>query len=472
MAKQKTIYVCQSCAHAAHRWLGRCPTCQAWNTFAEEIQSTKEDEVAARGAYGKSSKEPPRQLAEIHESRSQARLESGIGELDRVLGGGLVPGGVVMLGGEPGIGKSTLALQVAAGQSHQGRNVLYVTGEESLEQLAIRARRLGVSAQDLWVVAETSLEKIEEYIGERKPDLVVVDSIQTTVTRRLESSPGSVAQLREITGALTQIAKSTGTPTVLIGHVTKNGAIAGPKILEHMVDTVLYFESQAGSPYRLLRTVKNRFGSTQEIGVFEMDPAGLREVKNPSAVFVEGRPKNAPGSAVVPLMEGTRPMLVEIQALACTTHYGSPRITSIGVDNNRVNLLANILEKRTGVQLAGLDIFINVTGGVRIEEPGADLAIAIALLSSVLDRPIPPNLVLIGELGLTGEIRGVSQIDARLAEAAKLGFDRAVVPANSRSGSADTTATTITRTGCRVLTEAIDAIFESGGAPSTTPENR
>lgn len=410
--------------------MGKCPGCDAWNTLVEEVREAEPRGGVAKGGYGVAEGSAPARLGTVA-SQEQARILSGIGELDRVLGGGFVRGGIVMLGGDPGIGKSTLSLQVAAIFSNMGLDVLYVTGEESLGQIRMRAERLGVKADDIWVVSETNLARIEGLLTQRKPGLAIIDSIQTTASDALTSVPGSVAQLREVTGTLTQVGKGHGIPIVLVGHVTKDGAIAGPKVLEHMVDTVLYFEGQAGSNFRLLRAVKNRFGSTNEVGVFEMRGDGLAEVLNPSAAFLEGRPSGASGSAVVPVLEGTRPLMVEVQALVSTPSYGPPRVTSVGVDTNRVILLLNILEKRTGIKVAGLDVFINVAGGMRVSEPAADLGIALAILSSHLDRPLPPTQAVFGELGLTGEVRAVSMSDRRVQEARKLGFTSLVVPASN-----------------------------------------
>ena len=442
MARVKSVHVCQSCGYESPRWLGKCPGCEAWNTFVEEVREPEPKAGApSRGGYGAASGNKPTQLRDV-ESQEQSRVLSGIGELDRVLGGGFVPGGIVMLGGDPGIGKSTLSLQVAAVFAGRGIEVLYITGEESLGQIRMRAERLGVNAQDIWVVSETNLERIERLLVERKPGLAIIDSIHTTATDALSSVPGSVAQLREVTGRLTQIGKGHGIPMVLVGHVTKDGGIAGPKVLEHMVDTVLYFEGQAGSNYRLLRAVKNRFGSTNEVGVFEMRGDGLQEIANPSAAFLEGRPNGASGSAVVPILEGTRPLMIEVQALVTTPSYGPPRVTSVGVDTNRVILLLNILDKRTSIKVAGMDVFINVAGGMKVSEPAADLGIALAILSSHLDRPLPANQAVFGELGLTGEVRAVSMADRRAQEARKLGFSEVVMPASNAKMIDDAIAVT------------------------------
>jgi DNA repair protein RadA/Sms len=431
MAKPKSVYVCQDCGHEAAKWAGKCGACGAWNSYVEEIRggdtSSKSSKSSDKAGYGAEGGDEPVRMSDVQYD-DEERVLSDISELDRVLGGGFVPGGVVLLGGDPGIGKSTLSLQVAGQFAETGREVLYISGEESLAQLRMRAERLSVTADDIWVVGETMLERAEKRVKDKKPDLFIVDSIQTLATERLTSSPGSVAQLREVTSAITQLAKGMGIPTVLIGHVTKEGAIAGPKVLEHMVDTVLYFEGQPGMNYRVLRAVKNRYGSTNEIGVFEMRGTGLHEVTNPSAMFLAERPEKASGSVVVPIVEGTRPLLVEVQALVSASNYGPPRVTSIGVERNRVELLLNIIEKRTGLKVAGHDVFVNVAGGVKVTEPAADLGIAIAIVSSYLDRGVPSNAVAFGEIGLTGEVRAVTQSVARLGEAKKLGFERAILP--------------------------------------------
>ncbi|MFP4598540.1 MAG: DNA repair protein RadA [Persicimonas sp.] len=433
MAKPRTFYVCQSCGHEHPKWAGKCDGCGEWNTLVEEVRggehagSNSSSSTRARAGYGAEGGAEPVRMSEV-ELVDENRVGSGISEFDRVLGGGFVPGSVILLGGDPGIGKSTLSLQVAGDFARRALDVLYISGEESLSQLKMRSDRLDVEADNIWVVGETILERAERKLRDKQPDLVIVDSIQTLSTERLNSSPGSVAQLREVTSALTQLAKGLGIPTILVGHVTKDGSIAGPKVLEHMVDTVLYFEGQPGMNYRVLRAVKNRYGSTNEIGVFEMRGSGLHEVLNPSAMFLAERPAKASGSAVVPIVEGTRPLLVEVQALVSPNNYGPPRVTAIGVDQNRVMLLLNIIEKRTGLKVAGHDVFVNVAGGVRVSEPAADLGIAVAILSSYLDRGVPSSAITFGEVGLTGEVRAVTQALARLGEAKKLGFERGVLP--------------------------------------------
>lgn len=458
MAKARTLYVCQKCGYESPKWQGKCGGCDAWNSLVEEVRETKPAAATTdqRAGYGVSGGAPVR-LADVL-VEDTTRVSAGIGELDRVLGGGFVPGGVVMLGGEPGIGKSTLSLQLAGRFASSGKTVLYVSGEESLGQLRMRAARLGIDAGELWVVLETSLERADALLRDKKPDLVIIDSIQTLATDRLTSSPGSVAQLREVTGSLTQRAKGHAIPTILIGHVTKDGSIAGPKILEHMVDTVLYFEAQAGSSYRILRAVKNRFGSTNEIGVFEMRADGLAEVSNPSAVFLAGRARGASGSVVVPTLEGTRPLLVEVQALVSPTAYGPPRINAVGVDSNRVLMVMNVLEKRSGLKISGMDVFVNVAGGVRVAEPAADLGVALAIVSSVLDRVVPTDAVVFGELGLTGELRAVTQAAARLQEAQKLGFERAVAPVANLE-EARQSGSSLRYDGAELIIDALRSVF-------------
>ncbi len=439
MAKPRSIYVCNECGYETAQWQGRCSSCGEWNTLLEEIREKKskskgeKSKPSRRAGYGAGADDTPVRMASV-EMQTGDRLLSENEELDRVLGGGFVHGGVVLLGGDPGIGKSTLSLQVAGMLAERELTVLYVSGEESLSQLKMRGERLTADVDDVLVVGETRLGRVEELVEEREPDFLVLDSIQTLAAEDLTSSPGSVVQLREVTGTITQLSKGLGMPTILIGHVTKDGAIAGPKVLEHMVDTVLYFEGQAGMNYRILRAVKNRYGSTNEIGVFEMRGDGLHGVENPSAMFLAERPKGAPGSVVVPVVEGTRPLLVEVQALVSATQYGPPRVTTVGVDQNRVHLLLSILEKRAGLKVTGHDVFVNVAGGVKVSEPAADLGIALAIASSYRNRSVAEDAVVFGEMGLTGEIRAVTQAAPRLMEAQKLGFRRALAPRSNVSG--------------------------------------
>ena len=428
MKKSKVItqFVCQNCGNSSPRWLGKCPECESWNTYVEEQQ-----EKTRRSTKSKKSS-APQPITKIQSGREE-RIPTNNKELDRVLGGGFVPGSVILVGGDPGIGKSTLALQMlnditASSEIGDSLNLLYVTGEESPEQVKIRAGRIGVKSDRIFVLSATSVESIIEDIKSLSPQIAVIDSIQTMYTEELASAPGSVGQIRECTAKLMQHAKANGPAIFLVGHVTKDGAIAGPKVLEHLVDTVLYFEGGKDHPYRILRAIKNRFGSTNEIGVFEMMDVGLKEVKNPSEIFLSERPENASGSVVTPSIEGTRPILVEIQALVSPCSFGVPRRTTIGLDNNRVSLLLAVLEKRAGLQILGQDVFMNVAGGVKIDEPAIDLAISMALVSSFLNKPLDPGVVVFGEIGLAGEIRGVSHIDMRLNEARKLGFTKCVVP--------------------------------------------
>jgi DNA repair protein RadA/Sms len=443
--KIKTQYVCQSCGYSASKWLGRCPGCEAWSTLVEERtspQSSREAALEAAGLHGtllSAGREQwvPLELdsldSEDDEAKAprgggQIRVTTGIGELDRVLGGGLVPDSFVLLGGDPGIGKSTLLLQMARGLDPSLR-VLYVSGEESVEQIRGRAHRLGVDGKGrIFLAAETLLENVFATIKELKPHIVLMDSLQTFSSGMMESAPGSVSQVREVATRLMGLAKSSGICVWLVGHVTKDGNIAGPKVVEHMVDTVLYFEAEAGQSYRLLRAVKNRFGSSRELGVFEMDGEGLREVPNPSLLFLAERSEPVAGTAVSASLEGSRPILAELQALVASSALAVPRRTSVGMDGSRVSLIAAILEKHMRLSLAEHDLFFNVAGGLRLSEPACDLAAAAAIWSSAMDRPIPSGWIFIGELGLTGEVRRVSQLDARIEEAKKLGFKTVVVP--------------------------------------------
>lgn len=424
MAKPKKFYQCQACGYTTAKWMGRCPDCGEWNTLVEETKET-----GRRGGLVSGARAEPVPLNEI-ETDTAARVFTGIGEFDRVLGGGMVPGSVVLIGGDPGIGKSTLVLQAVA--MLKGR-VLYVSGEESPEQIKMRAGRLSVESGTVSLLAENSLEHVMDAAQGMDPSAVVIDSIQTMYTEEFESAPGSVGQVRECAAKMMFYAKRSAVPVFLIGHVTKEGAIAGPRVLEHIVDTVLYFEGDRGHPYRILRAVKNRFGSTNEIGVFEMTDAGLKEVENPSELFLSERPAGVAGSVVAASIEGTRPLLVEIQALVSQTTFGVPRRTAIGIDFQRVNLLVAVLEKLAGLNLGGMDIFTNVVGGLKLAEPAVDLAVVLALASSLRETPVGPELISFGEVGLSGEIRAVSQGELRLKEAAKIGFKRAVIPKGSAS---------------------------------------
>jgi DNA repair protein RadA/Sms len=434
--------------------MGKCPDCGTWDSIVEER--------AALGSFlngGRALTKP--QIAPVAidsiELEKENRLLTDIREFDRVLGGGLVPGTLVLIGGDPGIGKSTLMLQVLYGLANQGYKVLYISGEESNHQIRLRSQRLDTISSELLVVSEVEIEPILAMIQSVQPRVLVIDSIQTMYNAELTSAPGSVSQVRESTVRLMLMAKKTGIPTLLVGHVTKDGAIAGPKLLEHMVDTVLYFEGDRNHIFRILRAVKNRFGSTNEIGVFEMKDQGLDEVTNPSAVFLSERPANAAGSAVTASMEGTRPILVELQALASSTSFGTPRRTILGLDPNRVALLAAVMEKQLGMHLMGYDIFMNVAGGVKVIEPAVDMAIVSAIASSFLDKPINDGTVVIGEVGLTGEVRAIGQIDTRIAEAKKMGFKRCLVPASNLKRIPDIDGIEIA--GIKNVSEAVDFLF-------------
>jgi DNA repair protein RadA/Sms len=422
MAKNKTVFFCKECGFESAKWVGQCPGCKQWSTFSEEPVIKKN----AKPAGLKNSCEP--ELISNIKTESELRSPSGIEELDRVLGGGIVQGSLVLVGGDPGIGKSTLLLQMCREIVGRSKKVLYISGEESLSQIKMRAERLGVFHGELLLLCETNLDLIEEAIHKYKPDIVVIDSIQTMFKDDVDSAPGSVSQVREATSALMRIAKGIGITVFIIGHVTKEGVVAGPRVLEHMVDTVLYFEGDNTAVYRILRAVKNRFGSTNEIGVFEMQGSGLVEVKNPSEFMLKGRPEGEPGSVVAASIEGTRPILVELQALVCRTNFNMPRRTAAGTDYNRVNLLMAVLEKRAGIQLADCDAYVNVAGGMRITEPALDLAVVTAILSSYKNVALDNRTVLFGEVGLTGEIRAVNMAEQRVTEAAKMGFEICILP--------------------------------------------
>lgn len=422
----RAIWRCQSCGHSETKWVGRCPTCQEWSSLIEELETAAPPRPSATGV---SDGRSPVAITDVVEIGAKDRRRTGIGELDRVLGGGMVAGCLVLLGGDPGVGKSTLLVQALAGLAPDG-GVLYATGEESVAQTAMRARRVGAAAAALQVVAETDVERILALAHEYKPAVLAVDSIQTVYTRLLDSIPGSLAQVRECASRLMQFAKTTGTPTIIVGHVTKDGAIAGPKTLEHLVDVVLQLEGDGG-PYRILRAHKNRFGSTQDIGVFEMRGAGMAEVKNPSAHLLAERPVGAPGSIVVASADGARPLLVEIQALVAPASAGFGRRTAAGVDGNRVALLLAVLAQRASCDVLDRDVFVNVAGGLRLTEPAIDLGIACAVASSARGRALDPHTIVFGEVGLAGEIRAVPLCEHRLAEAARMGFRRAVLPAQN-----------------------------------------
>ena len=431
LKNKKTVYFCQECGYESAKWMGQCPGCKSWNTLVEETVSTKKP--SSSGAMKSSEKrQEPVILKDISLSEDE-RQTTQIGELDRVLGGGIVPGSLVLVGGDPGIGKSTLLLQVCRNLAEKQVSVLYISGEESLRQIKLRANRIGQFTDKMQLLCETNLEVIREVIERRKPDVVVIDSIQTMFHEDVSSAPGSVSQVRESTNILMQIAKGMGVSIFIVGHVTKEGNVAGPRVLEHMVDTVLYFEGDRHASYRILRAVKNRFGSTNEIGVFEMCNTGLEEVKNPSEYMLNGRPEDASGSVVACSMEGTRPILVEIQALVCQSNFGIPRRTAVGTDFNRVNLLMAVLEKKVGLRLAASDAYVNIAGGMKMTEPAIDLGICLAIVSSAKDIVIPDNVMVFGEVGLSGEIRAVNMAGQRVQEAKKLGFGTVVLPEVCRS---------------------------------------
>ena len=448
----KTVYTCQSCGYQVPKWMGKCPECGKWDSLLEETLSP-----ASAGSGPVADAASPVPIDAVSAEDEQRRL-TGIAELDRVLGGGLVSGTMILIGGDPGIGKSTLMLQALSGLAAGGRTVLYVSGEESVRQLRIRSRRLSAMASSLYVVSEVNVSAILDMVEKWKPDVLVVDSIQTMFHPELTSAPGSVSQVRESAMRLMLMAKRSGIPTFLVGHVTKDGAIAGPRLLEHMVDTVLYFEGERSHVFRILRAVKNRFGSTNEIGVFEMKDTGLAEVANPSAVFLSERSSETAGSVVTPAMEGTRPILVELQALASSTSFGTPRRTILGLDANRVALLVAVMEKKLGMHLLGHDIFMNVAGGVKIDEPAVDLGIVSAVASSFLDRPVAEATVVFGEVGLTGEVRAVGQVETRVSEARKLGFKRCVVPGSNLKRLPEISG--IELIGVRTVAEAVESIFD------------
>ena len=425
MAKsKKSIFFCQNCGHEENKWLGQCPVCREWNTFVEEkitasgntksvLASVKEVEILS--------------LNDV-ETEHEERIYTKIGELDRVLGGGIVPGSLILVGGDPGIGKSTLLLQVCLELGGDQRKILYISGEESLRQIKLRAKRMGEFSETVFLLSETNLEKIQGVLESRRPEIVIIDSIQTMYSEAVGSAPGSVSQVRESTNVFMQLAKGLGISIFIVGHVTKEGTVAGPRVLEHMVDTVLYFEGDRHASYRILRAVKNRFGSTNEIGVFERRQDGLKEVENPSEYMLEGRPENASGSVVACSMEGTRPILIEIQALVCPTNFGMPRRTAAGTDYNRVNLLMAVLEKRIGFPLSNHDAYVNIAGGIKMNEPAVDLGIVLAIVSSYKNRPLDEKTIVFGEVGLSGEVRAVNMPEQRVAEAKKLGFTTCILP--------------------------------------------
>mgnify|MGYP002580162851 CR=1 FL=1 len=459
MAKKSTIFFCQNCGYESAKWLGQCPACKEWNTLVEETVVT--------GKAGKSSKKAESLAARIHEAQpvklsgikaeSEIRTATGFEELDRVLGGGIVAGSLVLVGGDPGIGKSTILLQVCKNLTEKGKKVLYISGEESLQQIKLRASRIGSFGEEMLLLCETSLETIQGVIERVQPEIVVIDSIQTMYQEDVSSAPGSVSQVREATSVFMQIAKRMGISIFIVGHVTKEGVVAGPRVLEHMVDTVLYFEGDRHAAYRILRGVKNRFGSTNEIGVFEMRDEGLAEVENPSEFMLSGKPEGASGSVVACSMEGTRPILLEIQALVCESNFGIPRRTAVGTDFNRVNLLMAVLEKKVGLHLANSDAYVNIAGGIKINEPAIDLGIVMAIVSSYKNRPFDERTIVFGEVGLSGEVRAVNMPEQRVAEAKKLGFKTCILPEVCRESLKEIKGVGLV--GVRTVKDAMDYVM-------------
>ena len=465
-AKNTAVFFCQECGYESAKWMGQCPGCKTWNSFVEEKMSirSKRNGVPVRagavgpvrtGAIGSGRAGEASRLSEVVMDDGE-RIGTGMEELDRVLGGGIVPGSLTLVGGDPGIGKSTLLLQVCQKLVNKGQKVLYISGEESLKQIKIRAERIGEFGDDLLLLCETNLDIIEEAILHICPCMVVIDSIQTMYSEEISAAPGSVSQVREATGVFLQLAKGMNVSIFIVGHVTKEGTVAGPRVLEHMVDAVLYFEGDRHASYRILRGVKNRFGSTNEIGVFEMREEGLTEVKNPSEFMLEGRPEGASGSIVACSMEGTRPILIEIQALVCGSNFGIPRRQATGTDFNRVNLLMAVLEKRAGLQLSGCDAYVNLAGGIKIMEPAIDLGIVMAVVSSFKNRAVDDKMIVFGEVGLSGEVRAVSMAEQRVLEAKKLGFHSCVVPAVCLKGIKNQEGIKII--GVKSVRDAIDLI--------------
>ncbi|MBP3664098.1 MAG: DNA repair protein RadA [Tyzzerella sp.] len=451
MAKgKKSVFFCQNCGHEENKWLGQCPMCKEWNTFVEEAVTVSKSNVSRQVKDAEVIS-----LKHVETDREE-RIHTSIQELDRVLGGGIVPGSLILVGGDPGIGKSTLLLQVCQKLCEEKRQILYISGEESLKQIKLRANRMGEFTEDLWLLCETNLEIVKNVIEKRKPDVVIIDSIQTMYSEEVSSAPGSVSQVRESTNVFMQLAKGLGISIFIVGHVTKEGTVAGPRVLEHMVDTVLYFEGDRHASYRILRGVKNRFGSTNEIGVFEMRQNGLAEVQNASEFMLSGRPENASGSVVACSMEGTRPILLEIQALVCNSNFGMPRRTAAGTDYNRVNLLMAVLEKRAGIHLSNADAYVNIAGGIKMNEPAIDLGIVMALVSSYKNRPVNEKTIVFGEVGLSGEVRAVSMPEQRVAEAKRLGFETCIIPEVSMSMVKDMKG--IKMVGVNTINDAIQLI--------------
>ncbi|MCR5103455.1 MAG: DNA repair protein RadA [Eubacterium sp.] len=439
MAKEKQVFFCKECGYESSRWLGQCPGCRAWNTFVEEKVTVRSKSTAKTISV---SERPKATSIKNVSSSEETRIHTRIGELDRVLGGGIVKGSLVLVGGDPGIGKSTLLLEMCKNLVESDTKVLYVSGEESVSQIKSRAVRLGITSgtvmeERLMLLSDNDMDNIESQIDSLKAEVVIIDSIQTIMSNDIDNAPGTVSQVREVTSRLLQIAKTKGAAVFIVGHVTKEGTVAGPRTLEHMVDSVLYFEGDESGGFRVLRANKNRFGSTNEIGVFNMIDSGLEEVSNPSEFFLNGRPENASGSVVVCTVEGTRALLVEIQALCADSNYNMARRTSVGLDYNRVNMLIAVLEKRGGIDLSGCDCYVNIAGGMKMNDPSTDLGVLLAIASSFRDRPVDEHTVIIGEIGLAGEIRGVRNITQRIKEATKLGYNRLVVPRSNQSAELD-----------------------------------
>lgn len=457
MAKIKSVYICSSCGYESAKWLGKCPGCGEWNSMNEEIKETVKAKSPALSLSKSAIYSPPQEITKI-DTDDEKRYLTGSKELNRVLGGGLVKGSLVLIGGDPGIGKSTILMQLCDYMGKDGRKVLYVSGEESKRQIKLRASRLGVEGENIFLYTETDCQTICEIIKEESPELVVIDSIQTMSISDLSSSPGSVTQVRECTNMFMRCAKSLDVPIIVVGHVNKDGAIAGPKVLEHIVDTVLYFEGDKQMTYRILRAIKNRYGSTNEIGVLEMSDKGLFDVANPSLMLLSGRPKNVSGTCVACAMEGTRPILAEVQGLVCASGYGNPRRMATGFDFNRMSLLLAVLEKRAGFYFSNADAYLNIVGGLRLDEPAVDLAVAIALVSSLKDKPVDERTLAFGELGLAGEIRAVSHCELRISEAQRLGFQRCIVPYYSLKNINKADYPEIEIIGARNIREAFSAI--------------
>ncbi len=456
--KTKTVFVCQECGSQSPRWVGKCPNCAAWNTYVEETQETRPDNEKMRIKIAAASAIAPVLLKDVDVYQDK-RFLTGISEFDRVMGGGVVAGSVTLIGGDPGIGKSTIVMQTGCALARAGLKVLYISGEESVKQAKMRADRVAKTVNDnFFIVNEIDVQSIAGYIHELAPDVVIIDSIQVVHLAELSSSPGSVAQVRESAAVFTQLAKSRGMALFLVGHVTKEGMLAGPRVLEHMVDTVLYFEGERYSSYRVLRANKNRFGSTNEIGVFEMAADGLQEVLNPSQIFLSERPENSSGSVVVPILEGTRPFLVEVQGLVSRSAFGMVRQKAQGFDANRLALLVAVLEKRLGLNLGDKDIFLNIAGGVKVMDPAADLGVCLSVASALLDKAIAPDVVILGEVGLSAEVRSVAQITSRINEAQKLGFKRCIMPKNNLKGKSDLKSKDITLIPVTTVREALDKL--------------